>query len=319
MYNVDKSSEAKFIRLVDDVIETFKVQQQEFVLSPFFKEYRVSWVVGKCHGLLCLFCFTRNIANHRKMLVVWNPSIGKSFGIAQPRYPPRLSWMAYGFGVCPVTSDPTVVKVFCEMLYMPWHVEVFTLSSGVWNVIPSSKLPRQSIRLNPATQVVIDRFIYWGAYERTSGTINHMVVSFDLITKEFKVVNLSDNIRNGLDGRLLVLGVAKLRGSLVVYGAIEVEGAECCGVWVMEKNSSFKKLFTIGALVHKISGFSKSGEPLVETRNHKRALDVYDPCSYHIKSLGISAVEGSFVMDSSYKESLLLLDHSDLHIYPYVN
>jgi hypothetical protein len=53
---------------------------------------------------------------------------------------------------------------------MPWHVEVFTLSSGVWNVIPTGNLPRQTIRLanfDNSTQVVIDRFIYWGAYEET--------------------------------------------------------------------------------------------------------------------------------------------------------
>ncbi|GKB64254.1 probable LRR receptor-like serine/threonine-protein kinase isoform X2 [Tanacetum coccineum] len=174
---------------------------------------------------------------------------------------------------------------------MPWHVEVFTLSSRVWNVIPSGNLPHESIGLDSKTHVVIDRFIYWGAYEETfdddgEATINHILVSFDLITKEFKVAELPRNLRNELGGR--PVAVANLRESLVVYGSIYVDGAECCHVWVMERDSSFRKLFTIGERVSKNLG----------------------------KNLGISGVEGSFFM-CSYKESLLLLDHSesDFHIH----
>ncbi|GJR88390.1 probable galacturonosyltransferase 7 isoform X2 [Tanacetum coccineum] len=326
MYKVGHLSDYKYICLVDDDIKTFKVQQQEFVVSPFFKHYFGEFV-GECHGLLCLFCASKDFNdNKRAMLVVWNPSIGKSFGIALPRdY--SSDWIVYGFGVCPVTSDPTVVRVSCQSL-KPWHAEVFTLSSGVWNVIPSSNLLRRSVRLNPKTQAVIDRFIYWGASERSrtvndDPTINQMVVSFDMITKEFKVVNLPDYLRKEVDGLPMGVAVAKLRGSLVVSGYIMEGSLSClsCGVWVMERDSSFRKLFTIiGAYVDKILGFGKSGEPIMETRNVEKqytTLDVYDPCSHNINSLGISAVEGSFVMDF-YKESLLLLDHSDLHIYPYV-
>ncbi|GJT68543.1 hypothetical protein Tco_1020023 [Tanacetum coccineum] len=217
----------------------------------------------------------------------------------------------------------------------PWHVEVFTLSSGVWNVIPSSNLLRQSGKLTFSPQVVIDRFIYWGAWENTftdhgESTTNHMVVSFDLITKEFKLVDLPDSLTYKPHGRVPVF-VSKLRESLVVYGSIDVEGAESCGVWVMQHDSSFKKLISIGARVDKILGFRESGEPIFETVKDFRpfntldiydlfntldvnTLDVYDPCSQQINNLGICGVEGSFFMDS-YRESLLLVDHSNLHIY----
>ena len=103
-----------------------------------------------------------------------------------------------------------------------------------------------------------------------------------------------------------------------MYGPINVVGAKCCGVWVMEHDSSFRKLFTIGAHVSKILGFSKSGEIIFETSkefpNVISTINVYNPCSKQIKNLGISGVEGLFFM-GSYKESLLLLDHSDLHIH----
>ncbi|GJX87327.1 probable galacturonosyltransferase 7 isoform X2 [Tanacetum coccineum] len=225
----------------------------------------------------------------------------------------------YGFGVCPVTSDPTVVKFLC-VDNMPRHVEVFTLSSGVWNVIPRSNWLRESIELNASTEVVIDRYIYWGACEMIyaddgESTANHMVVSFNLITKEFKVVNLPDSITKELWSRCTV---SKLRESLVVVGYIKADEAIHFGVWVMEHDSTFRELFTIGApVVDKILGFRKDGETIFQTRKEDTrftTLDVYDPCSQQINNLGISGVGDSFFMDS-YKESLLLLDHSDLRIY----
>ncbi|GKB22921.1 probable galacturonosyltransferase 7 isoform X2 [Tanacetum coccineum] len=297
----------KYICLVDDDIETFKVQQQDFspfVASPLLKQCRIVYVVGACHGLLCLFGYNED--KHYYILVIWNPSIGKSFGIALPECDLQFRLVM----VCPVTSDPTVVKLLCAD-NMPWHVEVFRLSSGVWNVIPSSNLPRQTIRLDWSTQVVIDKFIYWGARERTNTGENHMVVSFDLITQGFKVVNLPDTLTNKLSS----VSVSKLRGSLVVCGGYIV--AEEVGVWVMENDSSFRKLFTIRApRLDKILGFKKTGEIIFITRNGaeilREVLDVYDPCSQQIKNLGISEEYGSFFMGSC-KESLLLLDHLDSH------
>ncbi|GJZ62703.1 probable galacturonosyltransferase 7 isoform X2 [Tanacetum coccineum] len=305
--------ESKYICLVDDDIETFKVQQEDFapfVVSPLLK-YCYFWdpcgVIGACHGLLCLFgCY-----QYEYTLVIWNPSIGKSFGIEIPIDDSKTLYeTSFGFGVCPVTSDPTVVK-----FVLPWHVEVFTLSSGVWNVIPSGNLPRQTIRLETSTQVVIGKFIYWGASEKTNvdhgeSTINHMVVSFDLVTKGFKMVNLPDALKKAP----IPFSVSKLRGSLVVCGYFTHEAAS---LWLMENDSSFTKLFTIRApRVDQILGFKKNGETIFKTRdrNEAVALDVYDPCSQQIKNLGISVAGRSFFTDS-YKESLLLLDHLDSHIY----
>ncbi|GJW98386.1 probable LRR receptor-like serine/threonine-protein kinase isoform X2 [Tanacetum coccineum] len=229
-YISDLENEAKHYRLVDDDNnETFKVQEfAPSVLSHLLKHYCVQRVVGACHGLMCFYGYNKH--NYTTKVVIWNPSIGKPFGIALPIYDPILT--LYGFGVCPFTSDPTVVKFVCKD-NMPWHVEVFTLSSGVWNIIPSG---------------------------------------------------------------------------------------ECCSVWVMEHDSSFRKLFKIRAPLYKILGFRMNGEPIFELEEADEqftTLNVYEPRSQQIKqikNLGISVVGNSFFM-GSYKESLLLLDHSDLHIY----
>nr|GFA27168.1 hypothetical protein [Tanacetum cinerariifolium] len=142
--------------LDDDNIETFKVQQQfaPFVVSPLLKQYNVYNVVGACHGLVCML--GSHYGYMERMLVIWNPSIGKSFG-------------------------------------------------------------------------------------------------------------LPDSLKNELYGYVCV---SKLRESLVVYGSNYVDRAECCDVWVMERDASFKKLFTIGAPIYYILGFRKSGEPILETKGN---------------------------------------------------
>nr|GEV47983.1 hypothetical protein [Tanacetum cinerariifolium] len=199
----------------DDNIETFKVQKQElapFGLSSLLKQYRRSSLVGACHGLMCWNGISK--VYKKEMVVIWNPSIRTLFGIVVT----GEDRIVYGFGVCPGTSDPTVIKVF-HADCAPWHVEVFTLSSGVWNVIPSGNLPRQSIKINSSGQVVIDKFIYWGACEKTFSDNGEStrVVSFDLITKEFNVVDLPDSLKKGWD-----VSVSKLRESLVVSGYISL-------------------------------------------------------------------------------------------------
>ncbi|GJX47256.1 probable galacturonosyltransferase 7 isoform X2 [Tanacetum coccineum] len=138
---------------------------------------------------------------------------------------------------------------------------------------PCSKLPRESIKPDTSTQVVIDTFIYWGACENTfaddgEATTNHMVVSFDLVTKKFKVVDLPDSLTKELWS---CCSVSKLRGFLVVFGYIEVEEAIHFCAWVMKHDSSFRKLFTIGAPVDEIDkklGFKKNGETIFETRKN---------------------------------------------------
>ena len=146
-----------------------------------------------------------------------------------------------------------------------------------------------------------------------------MVVSFDLITKEFKVVDLPDSLTKELRSCCFV---SKLGESLAVYGYVKSEEGEVSsGVWVMEHDLSFRKLFTIGTTVDKILGFKKNGETIIETRivgedTRFTMLDVhvYDPYSQQIKNIGTFGIGDSFFVDS-YKESLLLLDRLDSHIY----
>ncbi|XP_076885495.1 putative F-box protein At5g50220 [Bidens hawaiensis] len=80
------------------------------------------------HGLVCLLGYRPD--QRKSMMVLWNPSIGKSVCIPVPS-----AWDAYGFGVCPKTSDPKIVRIARRprpTSSVDRYAEVFTLSSGVW-------------------------------------------------------------------------------------------------------------------------------------------------------------------------------------------
>ncbi|GJZ12221.1 hypothetical protein Tco_0547451 [Tanacetum coccineum] len=65
------------------------------------------------------------------MVALWNPAIKKSVGIVIPN-----EYTAIGFGVCPETSDPKVVKInTIDLLTVHWEVEVYSLSSRVWKSV----------------------------------------------------------------------------------------------------------------------------------------------------------------------------------------
>ncbi|GKB07278.1 hypothetical protein Tco_0835562, partial [Tanacetum coccineum] len=207
-----------------------------------------------------------------------------------------------------------------------WQVQIFTMCSKTWKMIPSSNLPRESIRLGLSTQVATNRYIFWVAYDMIVGNdgvleLKNLILSFDLITHEFKEVNLLDNLANQFP---VYFSISKLRKSLVV-STTEVN-KRVYGAWMMGEEggamTSFKKIFTINtpdSVVKKVLGYKKSGEPIIEIKKDEEGftkIKVYEPCSQHINDdFGITGVDGSFFI-CPYTETLLLTDHSDGCIIP---
>ncbi|GKB86431.1 hypothetical protein Tco_0958703 [Tanacetum coccineum] len=133
------------------------------------------------------------------MVVLWNMSIRKSVGISLFE---SLFDVFIGFGVSPVTNDPMIVKLMrvdyeCPwenkvIRRLPWQARVFTLSSGTWKSL-SKNLPSGTIKITQY-QVVIDRFIYWFAYDDCSRNSEGQRQNGELI---FRVEN-DDGYRAGL-------------------------------------------------------------------------------------------------------------------------
>nr|XP_043632961.1 putative F-box protein At3g52320 [Erigeron canadensis] len=300
-------------------------KERELPASRQYKILTLSRVIDCSLGLLCLhgiYCRGRVTT---KMAIIWNPLIRKSVRVVLPY---SSNSKAVGFGVCPVTFDPTIVKISHgdPSIDLPWEVKVFTLSSGTWKSLGLSNLPRKTVYLqssNRRSQVVIDRFIYWDAYEwrivakdAIPENIN-LIVSFDMTTHEFELIDLPDSLSHPFHMKL-----SKIQESMVVVEYISDSVEDLCTVWVMEDivTKSFSRLYTIEVPMpswHMVLGFRKSGEAIMKAHYAGEivgTIEVYEPCSEHISKLGIYGDYGSFFV-SSYMETLLLLDQSDCHIY----
>ncbi|GJT49627.1 putative pentatricopeptide repeat-containing protein [Tanacetum coccineum] len=96
------------------------------------------------------------------MAVIWNPTLRKSVGIVIPI--PKAGYIVVGFGVCPDTSDPKLVKIDYDKISSMWVVEVF-----------------------------VDGVIYFRAYDDIlldGGVRSNFVISFDLKSEKFGEVCL---------------------------------------------------------------------------------------------------------------------------------
>ncbi|GKC77250.1 reverse transcriptase domain-containing protein, partial [Tanacetum coccineum] len=225
--NVDPY-EVKYASFVDGENDIL-TQQQDFApnVTDLVKQLKYSTVFGSSCGLWFLRGYN---SSETEMVVIWNPSIRKSVGIVVPcelTYT-REQFNYFGFGVCPSTYDPTIVGISGYLTEFKHKVVgIFTLSSNTWKMIPSSNMHHESIELVSATQVAIDRFIFWVASDR----IVNLILSFDLVTHEFKELNLPVSIANWV-GVPVYIFISELNESLVVSAYTnEVNDGRVYGVW----------------------------------------------------------------------------------------
>ncbi|GJZ18781.1 hypothetical protein Tco_0555371 [Tanacetum coccineum] len=195
-----------------------------------------------------------------------------------------------GFGVLPDTLDPTIIKIsYPQSGQGNWYVSVFTMSSLTWNQFANNCLPRESIRFKRSSQAVVGGYIYCLGHERfvsDSGVCNKktLLVSFDMITHQFEVIDIPDNIIRALS---FPLYISNLRNSLVLSGSVFppdyfVFCAQLLSIHV-GSITLFTTIFTI-ASPHflKLLGFNNQDEPIVEVAtNHYMAhsVQVYNPDS----------------------------------------
>ncbi|KAF5797281.1 putative F-box domain-containing protein [Helianthus annuus] len=312
----------KYVSIVDDEI----FPEHKCSLPDPASEGVGLTIVGSCQGLFCIYTFSSG--EYGRSLIytasIWNPSIRKTVAIDVSHVSHVLdpdSDIVFGFGVCPHTGDPKLVKVnfrkskrnLDSITFTPWQVEVYTLSSQVWRSIPTINQPRNSVQLL-WDQVVIDGLIYWLAIDgRTTGFPGYnMIVSFDMTSEKFMEVSLPATLAHAHDRRVVI---SKLKESLVAVELVREAEKRVYSVWMMEDGvpNSFTKLFTINlpdVSIQRVLGIRKNDEPIFATRPDDNAHDVFihELHSEHISYTRISG-HGTLYSAGSYMETLLLLDH----------
>ncbi|KAI3725462.1 hypothetical protein L1987_65250 [Smallanthus sonchifolius] len=314
----------KYVSIADDD------NQKLFLTIPLLVNMLMCCsIIGFSHGLFCLYgIFPKGNGDpisRIHMAVIWNLSIRKAVPVVVPNVAFGDYETVIGFGVCGATSDPKIVKVTyikrrSRLEGIPWQVEVFTLTKGVWRSSYGSNLSCKSIQFD-SLQVALNGFLYWIADDMISMDRSYnLIISFDITSEEFRKVNLPDSLANHQSR--YNLSVSKLRESLVVLE----RGAEgnniVFSVWRMEDgvSKSFTKLFTfnVSAVDASVRGFRNSGEPLIEISEAddlgSYKLVVYEPDLERIDTLGIDRIKRSYYV-YPYMETLLLLHQPDLTVY----
>ncbi|KAF5823755.1 putative F-box domain-containing protein [Helianthus annuus] len=314
-------SEETYVSIVDD--DTFPQNKVSIIVPPSVNLLWDSFVVGASHGLVCLFGYYRNhddaeYYSGTAMAVLWNPSIRKSVAIAVP----DVDWPAgtnFGFGVCPATSDPKIVKITDTHTHKRmkgvscsrhWLVEVFSLSSRVWRSSVGNLSDNLFEIKWPHSQVIIDGSVYWfGTKISTSDTKFELFISFDLSTEEFREIYLPNTLAFH-DPMYMYL--FKLCDSLIVLQEWSMNGIY--KVWMMDNgdSKSFTNLCNVN--IPNLSScpleFRRNGELMMRLTDDSDALIVYNPFLEHMNDLGIEGQCYSSLV-SSYTESLILLDQAD--------
>ncbi|MFS8020189.1 hypothetical protein Hanom_Chr15g01412661 [Helianthus anomalus] len=158
-YDHGHTSKPKYSSVVDDDHTLPNNRRVSLTPPPLVNWLRDSIIIGSCHGLLCLHCcygddvvvvpnFPYGLGT--RMAVIWNISIRKAIAVVVPNFAYGNYGTHLSFWVCPETSDPKVVKITQintwsdtqSVTLIPWQVEVFTVSSGVWRCPYTTNLPR---------------------------------------------------------------------------------------------------------------------------------------------------------------------------------
>nr|GEZ47518.1 hypothetical protein [Tanacetum cinerariifolium] len=215
------------------------------------------------------------------MVVIWNPSLSKFVAIVIPNVlHSQLGYTRIGFGVCPHTNNPKLVKInVIETPSICWEVQVFTLTSRVWKtVFTGAPFRSRTLMTGP---VFVDGIIYWS-------TRDGFILSFDLKSDKFGQVSIPKRFV-----RTYGLRVTKVNGSLGLLECNKEGEMWVCGVWIRKDhvNNPFTKIYTVKvegkSVFFKVLGFRNNGEVIIEMEDddfEKSQIEVYEPSSGRINS-----------------------------------
>ncbi|PWA86540.1 F-box domain-containing protein [Artemisia annua] len=145
------------------------------------------------------------------------------------------------------------------------------MGRGVWRSLENEFLLPHTFRIKKASQANIGCHIYWCGYEKFVGNDassykSYVIVSFDMLSYRFKILNIPDHLHRQLP---LPFYVTSIGDNLVVSG--NIQGDEHCVffIWVLSIHggtiTSFTNLLTIPSpIAVKLIGFHNNIDPIIE-------------------------------------------------------
>ncbi|KAK6785176.1 hypothetical protein RDI58_018631 [Solanum bulbocastanum] len=142
-------------------------------------------IVGSCNGIMCLAAADQlNYLNH---FYFWNPSIRKPVELPEQIYTcEKCDTFAYalGFGFDHVTNDYKVVRVVDTWSHpLPPHVDLYKLSTGVWEYI--SHVSLSYLFLATTSQAYVNGASHWIASKWDVLSFVNVIVLFNMHDETF--------------------------------------------------------------------------------------------------------------------------------------
>nr|GEZ03287.1 hypothetical protein [Tanacetum cinerariifolium] len=260
------AKELKYVSVLDD--DSFPNHKSSLTVpQPVSLLCGYILTLTSVNGLLCFFGSLQDVFN-KKIVVLWNPSIGKAVGVTisnSLRMPDGLTFV--GFGVCPITSDPKLVRI--NTIGHPTlnsEVEVFMFSTRVWKSVTNIPSAFKTCDLTFCF-VFVDGFIYWHAYDNIKlapGIRSNLIISFDLKNDEFGQVCLPDGLV-----RMYEYKISKVYESLGLFDYYKEGGKRFCDVWIMKEGATktFTKMLSIKApqswVHYRVLDIRNNGEAII--------------------------------------------------------
>ncbi|KAI3469292.1 hypothetical protein Pfo_025955 [Paulownia fortunei] len=272
----------------------------EPIIDAFDTDYSVHfsrnlvWVVGSCDGLICL-------AIDKKDLILWNPStrICKKL----PDFGVKInfgSYFAYGLGFDKSSDDYKVVGFFNSSRDLfEVIVKVYSLKSDQWKRIKNFK--GRWLMDDPAT--FAHGKLHWIANSELELKCGWDIVSLDLETEEYGILQMPNYVKSGFYSRL---GASE--GCLYVLCS-HLTNAD---VWIMDDYGVGKQTWTKVVSIPYIDDFLrytykralyvlKNGEVLLLCGSTIVIFDAKD-CSFRYPEI---RNPDEFIAASTYFESLV--------------
>lgn len=198
--------------------------------------------VGSCDGLICL-------AIDREDLILWNPStrIRKKLPEFGVKSIGGFSYFACGFGYDESSDDYKVLCSFAsERSLSDMIVKVYSLKKDEWKMIKNFK--DGGLIGNAST--FVDGKLHWIEYpELGSECCTFNIVSLDLQTEEYRIVEMPDYVKGKFSTRL-----GESEGRLFVFCNQMNNG----DVWMMDDYGVGKETWTKVVTIPYIDDFLKN-------------------------------------------------------------
>ncbi|CAN0826394.1 F-box/kelch-repeat protein At3g06240 [Linum grandiflorum] len=255
-----------------------------------------------------------NLYTYNYTIVLWNPSIGKTFNLPLPglTFDTHGAFEALlGFGFDSATQDYKVVRILrlLERDDLEIEVEVFSLKSRSWKRIVSPRAPQYSI-VERGSQAFVNGSVHWVATIRNEGNgrDKNLIVGFQLGDERFRELQLPESLE--MESPIFLTVSPYMDSTIAVFRRNYLTRSDT-EIWVMSEYGSvdsWVRLLTVGMYengVPRALGFRSNGDVLFELSGGEIVSG--DPESFEVRELELQGEVGYSVV-CSFEETLVLLD-----------